>query len=97
GNSRSPVCNALGAELLRRKRRKSVPFAGRLPTKVTATGLFHSWAPWRQQALSVVQNCIGNCIRGGSSNAIENCLCTPERRRGGRGSFRGALVVNASR
>jgi hypothetical protein len=45
----------------------------------------------------VVQNCVGNCIRGGASNAIENCLCAPERRRGGRGSVRGALVVNASR
>jgi hypothetical protein len=41
----------LGAELLRRKRRKSVPFTGRLPTKVTAPGLFHSWAAWRQLAM----------------------------------------------
>jgi len=49
-----------------------------------------------QQALRVVQNCVGNCIRRDASNAIENCFCTPERRRARRGLFRGAPVAGAS-
>jgi hypothetical protein len=44
----------------------------------------------------VVQNCVGNCIRWGASNAIESCFRTPERRRAGRGPFRGAPIAGAS-